>query len=745
MDTDLKLTQVTEEDVRYLERELAQSPKPLHLGQMTEKLAFQKTASQRNQDIKLYDPACAYQVGDAIYKEYDEPLTVSSKSVEHFQGAVVLTVIHKSYYDLYQAEMLEVDYPGGGTFRKYIDYMKKTKTQVLLPSNQGGQNCVPQVLDRAQDPRLTELPLTDRDFKTLERNLKADLAKSAAFFSWNDHYHLAQNRVEIADEKVKEIEAFMGETGQSAGTEALVTKFFGLEPSSDRFDLHCLSLNHILDKKHKKDFVFVFPEGWGKWHLKRILNAIPNGLALAAPVAKLPKGAESEKAAAAATAGGGFPLKVYLTWREVQSGGIKVPRAQVKELSHALEYVFTEPEENKSYQVYFFPKQAYFLGLGDYFAAHNIPQGASLTLEKKSPTRINFWVKKSKKKMAIPKLAYDPAGDMFTDTGEENFTLAEPNKILYLERDQVKHILGLYDQRESKDLLELLILVFRTFSSETSNYSLHYQRAFQLVDLLRQTYQEDVEKALLSSSRFTTSEKKKGIFFYEEPPEIKVPAAAEAAHREAPETAPAHFEAGEEMEGEELPIGMTEEEYREKVPEVEIPEAPREIISLEPKPAPPEAVAAAQARAAAAQARAEVEVEAAKAAKPAAKEKEAAAKKEKPAKKKKPKAEGEKLPKTRKSERRVIEEKIELEESEIEALDAVKAEKEAEEAAAQAQARTEVEAEAPAPKPAAAPKEKGKPAEAAQPSFGGLFGEKLKVALKKKPEEKKDEAEKGKK
>ncbi len=735
MDTDLKLTQVTEDDVRYLERELAQSPKPLHLGQMTEKLAFQKTASQRNQDIKLYDPACVYQVGDAIYKEYDEPLTVSSKSVEHFKGAVVLTVVHKSYYDLYQAEMLEVDYPGGGIFRKYIDYMKKTKTQVLLPSNQGGQNCEPKVLDRSQDPRLTELPLTDRDFKTLERNLKVDLAKSAAFFSWNDHYHLAQNRVEIPDDKIQEVEAVISGNGQSAGTEALVTKLFGLEPSSDRFDLHCLSFNFTLDKKHKKDFVFVFPEGWGKWHLKKILNAIPNGLSLAAPAAKLPKDADAEKAAPA-TASSGFPLKVYLTWREVQSGGIKVPRAQVKELSHALEYIFTEPEEGKSYQVYFFPKQAYFLGLSEYFAAHNIPQGASLTLEKKSSTRINFWVKKSKKKMAIPKLAYDPETDVFADTGEENFTLAEPNKILFLERDQVKRILGLYNQRESKDLLELLTLVFRTFSSETSNYSLHYQRAFQLVDLLRQTYQEDVEKALLSSSKFTTSEKKKGIFFYEEPPEIKLPAPAAALRGEAPAAAPAHFEGAEEMEGEELPIGMTEEEYREKVPEVEIPEAPREIISLEPRPAPPDVMAAAQARA-------EVEVEAAKAAKPAAKEKEAAAKKEKPAKKKKPKAEGEKLPKTRKSERRVIEEKIELEESEIEAFDAVKAEKEAEEAAA-ASARAEVEGEAPAAaaKPAAAPKEKGKPAEAAQPSFGGLFGEKLKVALKKKPEDKKGEEEK---
>ncbi len=191
METDLKLTQVTDEDVLYLEQDLGQSPKPSHLRQLTEKLAFQKTASQRNQDVKRYDPAAVYEVGDAVYKEYDEALTVSSKSVEHFKGAVVLNVIHKTYYELYRCYMLEVDYAGGGTFRKYVDYMKKTKTQVLLPCGQDGQSLTPEVLDRSADPRLTELPMTDKDFKTLERNLRTVLLKSPDYFSWNDYWQLA--------------------------------------------------------------------------------------------------------------------------------------------------------------------------------------------------------------------------------------------------------------------------------------------------------------------------------------------------------------------------------------------------------------------------------------------------------------------------------------------------------------------------------------------------------------------------
>jgi hypothetical protein len=95
-----------------------------------QKVAFAKTAGQRTQAVKKYDPNCVYEKGDFIYKDYDEPLTVGSKSVEHFQGAVILEVVGRTFYKHFNCDMLEVDYPGGGVFRKYVDYMKKTKTQV---------------------------------------------------------------------------------------------------------------------------------------------------------------------------------------------------------------------------------------------------------------------------------------------------------------------------------------------------------------------------------------------------------------------------------------------------------------------------------------------------------------------------------------------------------------------------------------------------------------------------------------
>ena len=584
-------TQVTEDNLAFIEKELEQSPKPLSLHEINEKLAFHKTASQRVQDVLKYDANAKYEVGDQIYKDYDESLTVSSKTVEHFQGAVVLKVVNKVFYQDYQCEMLEVDYTGGGVFRKYVDYMKKTHTQVLLPSNCDGQGLTPETLGKADDPRLCELPMTDKDMKGLEKNLRAALAKSDKFFNWLDHWQLAKNQVPIPEDKIKAVEQEIREAGQSRLTAELVTRHFGLEPSHDLFDITCISLNSALDKKHKKDFVFVSPSGWGKWHLKSRLSGYLTDLPLSAPPVKLPEGEGAEKPQLSTFHE--FPLKIYLTWREVLSGGVRVPRTLNKELSHAREYTFTDAEEGKSYTVYYYPAACFFLGLKEYFQAYNIPQGTSLTLERKGPYQFNFWLKKSKKKIAVPQLSYDPAQDRFADSGTEVFTYALPNKIIFLEKETLGQLLPLYEEREGKDLHDLLVAVFRAFGLKSEDHSLHFLRAYHLVDILGQTTQEDVETALINAPEFSAVEKKKGIFSYREPmkvveevpvelpaEEVEAPPAelpgAEPGEAAAPEEA-VHFELEEEIVvPQPVPVPVpTPAPAPLKAPEKPRPEAPK--------------------------------------------------------------------------------------------------------------------------------------------------------------------------
>jgi hypothetical protein len=680
------LTTVTPDDVVLVERQLEATSHPLSAKELAAKLAFEKTAGERAMDVKKYDPNCRYDVGDFVYKEYDEPLTVGSKSVEHFKGAVILKVVARTFFKHFNCEMLEVDYPGGGVFRKYIDYMKKTRTQVLLPSNVDGRNQAPEFIAKADDPRLTELPMTERDLKTLEKNLRAVLHKNQRFFSWGDFWQLAGKRVEIPEDRIKEIENEFVETRHSAATEALVQKYFGLEPSSDLFDLTCLSLDHLLEKKYKKEFLLLAETGWGKWHLKRILNALPENLPVAAPMLRLPEIEEAEKPEMSVVQA--FPIKVYLTWREIHSGGLKVPRSLNKELSHAREYTFTDPEENKSYTLYYYPTGNYFLGLKGFYEQANIPQGTSLTLEKTGPNTFHFWIKKSKKKISVPRLAYDPEKDLFTDTGEEAYSFAEPNKIIFIERETLTKLLPLQDERGDQDLRDLLVRIFKNTALGGSSHSLHFLRAYHLVDLIRQTTQEDVETVLLNTSDFSKSDKKKGLFYYQEPYVPKEEAPAEFGF---PAEEPYAGTLGGEVPGEE---GLPED--------IGFEAGMEEPSGLEARP---EAASAAAEKGKA----------------PAA----PAAKKEKPFKKKKPKAEGEKVLRPKKSERRVIEEKIEEEESVQEALAAVK---EKEEEGVDTRAREK--------------KEEFKPAPAKEEPKFGIFADLLKTALKKKDkDDKKPEGE----
>jgi len=705
MEQEPTLVLVNPDDIAFIEKELAASRKPAMAKDLAGKLAYHKTAGERTRDVKIYDPACVYEVGDTIYKEYDEDLTVGAKVHEHFQGAVVLTVVHKAFYKDFGCEMLEVDYTGGGTFRKYVDYMKKVKTQVMLPANEGGTNGTPRIMPQAEDPRLTELPMTERDIKSLERQLRATLAKSPAFFTWGDWWQLTAVQPTLPEEGLKAVEDHLAATKASAATTDLVQKFFGLEPSHDLFDLYCLTLDRLLETKFKKEFVLVQPVGWGKWMLKSVLAALPDGLPLSASAAALPP-FEGEETVPV-TPFHDFPLKVYLGWREILSGGVKIPKGFNKELSHAREYIFTDADEKKSYTVHYFPLQSYFLGLKEFFEAAAIPQGTSMTLEKSGPVQFNFWLKKSKKKIQVAKMTYEAKGDVFAEAGETG-TLAMPNKIIYLERDQLQKLTALTPQRTGLDLKGLLILIFKHFSFQSANFSLHYLRAYHLVDVLRRTTQEDVEFTLLNSPEFEKSDKKKGIFYYHETPsELPIEEEEEAAAVETVE------EGVLEETGELTSDDFLEHEFT--------------ILEQAPPPKPPVVHRAEEAQAIA---EAEAELEAFEEEKKPKAEKEAAPspkkEKEKEKEKKKLSIESDRRPKTRKSERRVKEEEIAELESEREALFAEKgAEDEGAEGSAEGAVGEAAAAEAAKP---AGPGPLG--------AFGGgLFAEKLKVALKKKREE----------
>ena len=693
MNKEIEITQITPENLSFIEKELSHTKKPLSLQEMAKKLVYKKTSSQMQQDVKKYDPECQYEVGDLIYREYDEPLMVSSKGMEPFKGAVVLQLIGKIDYKDFNCEMLEVDYSGGGTFRKYIEYMKKTKTQVLLPSNLEGKAKPPEKIEKKEDPRLSALPMTDRDFKSLEKNLRAALSKSPKFFNWNEFWQLSEKKIDIKSKKIDQIKTFLDETKHSAVTPELVEKFFNIKSADELFDLHCMSLTYLLEKTYKKDFVYVSPLDWGKWHLKKTLNSFPQNLPLSAPKAKVPPSVEETKEEISHSPK--TPLKIYLGWREILSGGIKIPKTMNKEFSRAREYIFTDTEGRKEYTVYYYPSSGYILGLKEFYEAHNVPQGSSLTLEKKELNQFNFWLKKSKKKISVLKVSYDSKKDVIDQSGKEEFTFSIPNKIIYLERETLVKLLSLFIERKKLELPELLAFVFKNFGLEGNKLSLHYLRAYHLVDILKRSTQEDVEKALLSIPEFFQSEKNAGIFFYqekieeeEEKPEVpkEIPPAVPAEERieEAPAVSP-----GLEAPAEEIPPPRAEPEREEEIRAEALPSLEEAEIKKEKAEGLP------------------------------------TAKREKVSRKKRMREEAERMPRARRGAKKVLEEKIEAEEYEQEAFLAVK-EKEKKEAVVE---RADVSPEV--------KEKKAKPVVTKEPKFG-LFAEKLKTALDTKGNGKKE-------
>ena len=722
---DQENTHIDNNDLSFLEKELAKTKTPVEQEELVIKTAYKKTANQRSLEAKKYNSDCLYEIGDLVYKEYDEPLTISSKGTEHFKGSVVLKVVNKFSLPDFNCEMLEVDYSGGGVFRKHIDYMKKTRTQVLLPSSCDGKALSPEILQKDQDPRLKELPMTDKDLRKLEKNLKSALLKSDKFFNWNEFWQLEANRIAITDKEIKKIEKKFVATPLSTATTDLVLQLFDIDKKNDLFAIHCLSLNFVLEKNYKKKFVYISPEEWGKWFSKETLDSFLSNLPITKSKAKVPSLCETSHESISNAPE--MPLKVYLTWREVLSGCIKIPKSMNRHFSKSREYIFTDSDSGKDYIVYYYPSSNIFYGLQEFYEKNNVPQGASLTIEKKDLTSCHFSLKKSKKKLEVPHLTYDPIKDEIKDTGEEAFTFSLPNKIIFLERETLTTLLTLYGQRKNIDLKNLLILIFKNFGLEGEALTIHYQRAFHLVDFIKRTTIEDVENVLLNSPEFTQSEKSKGLFLYpleleeESPDEIVL---EEHIEKPVDEKIAAMVE---EIEGEILPeIGT--------VGEVAIPDGSEIVEVIEPeKPALVKPPPVKPARPPRRKKAVDIVI-------PEEKVPLEPPKKEKAAKKKKVrlKEEQEKVPRRRRGGKRFIEERIELEESEHEALIARKAEESEQERFIVPEKPKKDES-----------KETGKKEELAEyvseTPASSLFADKLKSALGKTPAKASDKGKKAKK
>ncbi len=110
-----QLTTVSGEDLGLVERELGRGARPPgRRGTSPPSWPSRRRPRRGPRTSKSTIRTSATKWATRSRRTYNEPLTVGSKSVEHFEGRVILKVVAKTFSKHFNCEMLEVDYPGGG-------------------------------------------------------------------------------------------------------------------------------------------------------------------------------------------------------------------------------------------------------------------------------------------------------------------------------------------------------------------------------------------------------------------------------------------------------------------------------------------------------------------------------------------------------------------------------------------------------------------------------------------------------
>ena len=363
------------DDIAFVEEELAKSPRPFTLRELTEKLAFLKTAGERTEVVKIYDPGSVYGVGDSIYKEYDELLTVGSKVARALPGRG--RPEGRPERSLRQDPQLRD--AGSRLHRRrrlpQVRRLHEEDQDRRPPAVQPGHGRhAPDGHGRREDPRLTELPDAGPRPQGPGTQLRAghgpsrrpSSAGATAGSSRPSSPRSPRPRSRRSRPTWPKPGCRPRRTTWSASSSAWS------RPATCSRSTACGSPTSWR-RSTRRNSSSVSPVEWGKWHLKSVLNAMPDGLPLSASEAPLPEFDPNEKVDI--TPFHEFPLKVYLGWREIHSGGVKIPKTYNKELAHSREYVFTDADENKSYIVYYFPQNGYFLGLREFLRRGQHPPG----------------------------------------------------------------------------------------------------------------------------------------------------------------------------------------------------------------------------------------------------------------------------------------------------------------------------------------------------------------------------------
>lgn len=509
---------IDEEDIEWIESLIKERRSPITLEEISTQLARKKSALTQGKKVKIFNPELDYEVGDLIYKYYDEDLKFSKEKMEHFKGGVVLRIIEKEKRPE-GFSILRVTYDGTGLFKQYIDFLERTSSHLLIPCGFSGKSEPVEYLE--DEELLMDAPLDQNYVKKLSKIVEKALKKSGRFIHWNSYFYLKELLENVGDAGEK-VEEYLKEKGDFETTYNLVGRLYSVKFTDQRFYSWCISLNCALEAKGKSKIVKISNHDWGKWGLRSFFTSLQENLPITEKPIKIGHlrrdrkdvirmiwnfYAEERKEKAQ-------HLRFYLTWREIFSGALRIPREFQSVFGEEREIILTDSEKRKNYNVFYYPEDCFLLGLGEIYQSYNPIQGSLFFLQKEDFNRYVFSFRKAKKVITAFKCEYDREQRKIISTGQPVETHTEVNKAILISKDELSKITSLWEEgTRAETLNDLLHFVFLNFGSPDESYKIYISKAYHIADMFKNVRKDDFEIVLFGNPEFFYSEEEKGYFY----------------------------------------------------------------------------------------------------------------------------------------------------------------------------------------------------------------------------------------
>jgi len=519
-----KKISIDESDIEWIKNLIRERGAPLTLEEISTQLARKKSALTEGKKVKIFNPELDYEVGDLIYKYYDEDLKFSREKVEHFKGGVVLRVIGKEKRPE-GFSILRVTYDGTGLFKQYIDFLERTSSNLLIPCGFSGKSEPVEYLE--DEELLMDVPLDQNYVKKLSKIIEETLKKSDEFIHWNSYFFLKELLENVGDAS-KRVEEYLREKGGFETTYNLVEKLYSVKFTDEKFYSWCISLNSVLETKGKGKIVKISNHDWGKWGLRSFFTSIKEGLPIGEKPLKIGNLRRSRKEIARniwkfyaeERKEKTQHLRFYLTWREIFSGALRIPREFQSVFGEEREIILTDQEKKRTYNAFYYPEDGFLLGLDEIYQFYSPIQGSLFFLQKEDFNKYIFSFRKAKKVITAFKCEYDKEQKRFIFSGQPVETHTEINKTILITKDELSKIASFWDEGvKFENLNDLLHFVFTNFGNPQESYKIYLLKAYHIADMFKNVRKEDFETVIFGNPEFFPSEDEKG-YFYLDPTKI---------------------------------------------------------------------------------------------------------------------------------------------------------------------------------------------------------------------------------